>query len=617
MARAKTTKAPKSVGTKIGVARSSEKAGKDAVSAVEVADFTRDFAALIDEGTSLVRALEELQKRQSNATLKRVIGEVNAGVQAGQTLSAVLKEHPAVFDQAYVAAVRLGEVNGNLDMMLHGLAHGDDVLSFDDAVKFLGTSKPTLYRLLKQGDVKGLKVGRQWRFRKADLIAHMERKPTGIASAPRRDLEKEIAHLAGELQKLGVEPPALEGTKALLAEEAASEDEQKVHQLVKSFFLIALHSNAGDIHFDPQRDHVLVRLRIDGVLHELRRLPLSLMQPVIDRLKVMADLNVEEKRLPQDGRIHLHHQEKDRDYVVMTAICPSSYGESVVLRVLAQSQGLVELDQLDLEADHLAQLRNWLRRPHGLVLVTGSTGSGKTTLWYGCLHEINAPEMKLVTVEDPVECALPGAVQVHVDRKAGLTFSSVLRAFLRQDPDVIAISEIRDSETGELALQAASMGHTVIAGLPANSAVDAVLKLRDLGLEPLLLSNALLGVSAQRLARRLCGNCKEESVDFGLPPALRKTARAAGFVIPKNAKWSRGRGCAQCRQTGFRGRIALYELVTWNAALSDALARGASHEELTAINIESGSVSLLADGLRKAAQGKTSVEEVMRVLAIT
>jgi type IV pilus assembly protein PilB len=333
----------------------------------------------------------------------------------------------------FINALGWAKVNGNVDRMLHGLVQNYEILSFDEAVKFLGTSTPTLYRLIKQGDVKGMKVGRQWRFRKADLVAYMERKPTGIAAAPLQELEEQIAHFAVELQKLGLTPPAEESTKSTNSSEAAPTDEQKVYQLVKSIFMIALHTRASDIHFDPQRGDVLVRLRSDGVLQELHRLPRGLMQPVVDRLKVMADINVEEKRVPQDGRMHLKYN--DKDYDLRVAVCPSAFGESVVLRILDQTNVLIALDQLGFEESNLARLREWLHRPNGMVLVTGPTGSGKTTVLYSCLNEINFPDRKIVTVEDPVEYSIPGAVQVHVTRKVGLTFATALRSFLRQDPD--------------------------------------------------------------------------------------------------------------------------------------------------------------------------------------
>lgn len=588
-----------------------------AVSPEEVADFTREFSARIDSGVSLVRMFTDMAQQQRNEHFKSIIEEINNALQKGSPLSSAMARYPEVFDKPYIDAIRMGEVNGNVDRMLHGLVESYEMLSFDEAVKFLGTSTPTLYRLLKQGDVKGLKVGRQWRFRTPDLVAYMERRPTGIASAPLKDLEAEIEYFAGELQKLGLEAPAIQSIKSVDADESAPPDEQKVHQLINSIFMFALHTRSSDIHFDPQRDHVLVRLRNDGVLQELHRLPSSLLQPIVDRLKVMADMNVEEKRIPQDGRIHIYHKAQEKEFDMRVAVCPSSFGESVVMRILDPSNVMISLDQLGLQEQDLARLREWLHSPNGMVLVTGPTGSGKTTVLYSCLNEINFPDRKIVTVEDPIEWIIPGAIQVRVARKVGLTFASAVRAFMRQDPDIIMAGEIRDRETAEIAAQAALSGHLLLSTMHVNSAAEAVLRLRDMGLEPFIIAACLTGISAQRLARRICNNCKEEFVAaHQLPAAVRKLARDGGYPVPQGAQFYRGRGCETCRQTGYRGRIPLYELMSWSEPLTTAFIGGASREELTYLAIEGGMKTMLADGVRKAAQGETTIEEVQRVLGV-
>jgi type II secretory ATPase GspE/PulE/Tfp pilus assembly ATPase PilB-like protein len=360
----------------------------------------------------------------------------------------------------------------------------------------------------------------------------------------------------------------------------------------------------------------VLRFRNDGVLQEIRRMPARLFNSLAGRFKVMADLNPAQRDLPMDGRIHIHF--KDKKFDVRLATCPSVYGESIVMRILDQSNAQVALEQLEFTPDDLETVRKWLHRPNGMILVTGPTGSGKTTLLYSCLNEINLPDRKLITIEDPVEYSLPGVVQTYVNRKAGLTFAPALRAFMRQDPDIVMAGEIRDLETAEVAAQIALTGHLMLSTLPVNSAVDAVLRLRDMGLEPFIITASLVGASAQRLARRICPNCKEEAASgTEIPPRVRKLARDGGYPIPKDVQFSRGRGCDVCRQSGYRGRIPLYELMSWSEPLATAFIGGASREELTYLAVEGGMKTMLADGVQKAAQGETTIEEVQRVLGVT
>jgi type II secretory ATPase GspE/PulE/Tfp pilus assembly ATPase PilB-like protein len=344
-------------------------------------------------------------------------------------------------------------------------------------------------------------------------------------------------------------------------------------------------------------------------------MPARLFNSLAGRFKVMADVNPAQRDLPQDGRMHIQH--KDKQFDVRLATCPSAYGESVVMRILDQSNVQVALEQLQFAPEDLERLRGWLNRPNGMVIVTGPTGSGKTTVLYSCLNEINLPDRKIITIEDPVEYALPGVIQVHVNRKAGLTFATALRAFLRQDPDIIMAGEIRELETAELAAQAALTGHTLLSTLHVNSAIEAVLRLREMGLEPFIISASLVGVSAQRLARRICPNCKEEAASGAeIPAPVRKLARDGGYPIPQGAQFYRGRGCDTCRQTGYRGRIPLYELMSWSEPLATAFIGGASREELTYLAIEGGMKTMMADGVRKAEQGETTIEELQRVLGV-
>jgi type II secretory ATPase GspE/PulE/Tfp pilus assembly ATPase PilB-like protein len=288
------------------------------------------------------------------------------------------------------------------------------------------------------------------------------------------------------------------------------------------------------------------------------------------------------------------------------------------MRILDSSQVMVTLEQLQFDSDNIARLREWLHRPNGMILITGPTGSGKTTTLYSCLNEVNLPDRKILTIEDPVEWNIPGMVQVHVTRNVGLTFAAALRTFLRQDPDIIMAGEIRDLETAEIAAQAALTGHLLLSTLPVNSAVEAVLRLRDMGQEPFMIAASLTGVCAQRLARRICTNCKEEaSRETQLPAPVRKLAQDGGYAVPRDAQFYKGRGCNSCRGTGYRGRVPLYELMSWSESLGTALLAGASREELTRLAVAGGMQTLFADGMRKAVQGQTTVEEVQRVLGVS
>lgn len=349
-------------------------------------------------------------------------------------------------------------------------AQADDILSFDEAMEFLGTSQPTLYRLLKQGAVQGLKVGRQWRFRRADLVAYMERKPASLSQTAQSEADAELAFLH---QKLGRELP-------LPTEDTL--EESKTVALVNAILSIALEAGASDVHFEPKSKGLLIRHRVDGVLHEIRTLPEPLCSPVVNRLKTMASMDLNEKRLPQDGMIALKYQ--DKNLTTRVASCPSGFGESITLRLIDPTSIQVSIERLGYYPEAFAILNNWLQAPNGLVLITGPTGSGKTTVLYSCMGKIADETKKTVTIEDPVEITLPHTTQTHVDRKSGLTYATALRAFLRHDPDIIMIGEITNLETANAALYAAITGHLVLASMHTDSAAGTITRLIDLGVEP-------------------------------------------------------------------------------------------------------------------------------------
>lgn len=478
----------------------------------------------------------------------------------------------------------------------------EDLLNIDEAVKFLGTSKPTLYRLLGQDEVKGLKVGRQWRFRKADLTAYMERSPVAFAAAPKQDLERELTFFAGEI---GQKEPEFSG-------DAEAKTIRLAHQIIR----LAIETKASDIHLDPTAKDVLLRFRVDGVLHETRRLPAGVREALTAQLKMMADMDVSEKQLPQAGRIPVRHEEKDLDLQV--ASIPSIWGEALTLRIQLRGVMLARLDTLDIMPGDLKNIRDLLHQPNGVFLATGPAGSGKMTLLYSCLLEIGDLQKKMLTVEDPVEHALPHTTQVRVNKKTGLTFAVALRAFLRQDPDVILVGEMRDLEVAKLVVEASLAGHLVFSSLQTSDAPSALLRLLDMGVEPHLVTSTVGGVVAMRLCRRLCGHCKEP-VDVSEETTLSYVAQLAaegGYAIPVGAVFQRGRGCEQCRDRGYMGRIALYEVLTMGETLVQAVLRRASVEEMTEIAVANGMQTLLADGIRKAVEGQTTIDEVLRVVMV-
>ena len=478
----------------------------------------------------------------------------------------------------------------------------EELLSLDEAVKFLGTSKPTLYRLLGQDEIKGLKVGRQWRFRRADLTAYMERGPVAVAAAPKEDLDMELSFFADQLSE--PEP------------DQSGDPEAKTVRLAHKIIQLAIQSKASDIHLDPNADDFLLRLRVDGVLQETRRLPASTRESLTAYFKTMAELDVSEKKLPQDGRIPVRHEGKDYDF--RAAVLPSMHGESLTLRILARQDVLLGLDRLGITPEDLAQIRALLHRPNGIIVATGPNGAGKTTLLYSCLQEVAGVGTKTMTAEDPVEFLLPYTTQTQVNRKAGLSFPGILRSFMRSDPDVILVSEMRDPETALLAVEVSLTGHLLLTALHAGDAPSALMRLMEMGIEPYLVGATVAGVIATRLVRRVCEGCKQ-AVDLSATPTLAYVTRLAaegGYEIPAAAAFVRGAGCEHCRGRGYRGRMGLYEVLPMTEDLAEAVLRRAPAEELADIAMERGMRTLLADGVRKAAEGLTTLEEVMRVVTV-
>ncbi|MGH3104714.1 MAG: GspE/PulE family protein, partial [Gaiellaceae bacterium] len=383
-------------------------------------------------------------------------------------------------------------------------------------------------------------------------------------------------------------------------------------RLVNSVIFQAAEDGASDVHFEPQEDALAVRFRIDGVLQEVQRIPKRMTPGVTTRLKVLAKLDIAERRKPQDGRISLNAAAAGRMLDIRVATLPTVEGEKVVMRLLDKSRKPPTLEQLGLSEEMRDTLSRLIMRPTGALLVTGPTGSGKSTTLFAALTQIHRPEINIITVEDPVEYRLNGVNQVQINNRAGLTFASALRSILRSDPDVVMVGEIRDSETAKISIEAALTGHFVMSTLHTNDAPSALTRLNEMGVEPFLTGAAVTGVLAQRLARKLCNHCCEmyqPSVDELLKARVSPDVAAAsdGMVF------YRKRGCPRCNQSGYKGRIGVYQLLSMTEQLQTLAAAKATREEIERAAISEGMRTLWDDGIAKVASGLTSIEELARV----
>ncbi len=402
----------------------------------------------------------------------------------------------------------------------------------------------------------------------------------GVAS-PAGELEEDVTHL----RDLALEAPVVRLVNLLLEE--------------------AVNADASDIHIEPFESALRVRYRIDGLLYDQEAPPRRLQAALTSRIKLMAEMNIAERRLPQDGRIRITTQGRRIDIRVSTI--PTVHGESIVMRLLDRSSVFLPFERLGLASAMAEDLGRLIRRPHGITLVSGPTGSGKTTTLYAALDKINSPDKKIITIEDPVEYQLTGVNQIPVNPKIGLSFANGLRHIVRQDPDVIMVGEIRDLETADIAIQAALTGHLVFSTLHTNDAPSAVTRLEDMGAEPYLISSVLAGVLAQRLVRRVCAQCREAYLP---DPA---DLLAIGHTDTRGVELSRGRGCEACRGTGYRGRTGIYELLAITEEVRSLILRKAPAGAIRRQAVETGMTTLGEDGWTKARAGVTTVEEVVRV----
>lgn len=393
--------------------------------------------------------------------------------------------------------------------------------------------------------------------------------------------------------------------------EEISSQEGPIAKLVNSILVDAVKRGASDIHIEPTEKNVRVRFRIDGVLHEIMFIQKRFQAAIVSRIKIMSDMDISERRIPQDGRIKANIKGEVYDFRVSTL--PGVFGEKVVLRILGRGSISLSLESLGFSEHNYERYLKMLKTPYGIILVTGPTGSGKSTTLYASLNMINSPDINIITVEDPVEYQLPGIHQVQVNPKAGLTFASALRSILRQDPDVVLVGEIRDEETARIAIQAALTGHLVLSTLHTNDAPSAVTRLIDMGIEPFLISSSLLGAVAQRLVRTICPNCKapyeptKEEIE-----AIKATL---GDIDLSNVTFYKGKGCPKCNGKGYKGRTAIHEIMLMNDEIRDLVLKKASRETIKEVARKHGMVTLREDGMQKVLKGMTTVEEVMRVTA--
>ncbi|OFX13187.1 MAG: type II secretion system protein GspE [Armatimonadetes bacterium RBG_19FT_COMBO_69_19] len=387
-------------------------------------------------------------------------------------------------------------------------------------------------------------------------------------------------------------------------------EEAPVVRLVNLIISQAIADGGSDIHIEPHRRSLQVRYRVDGVLHDVMAPPRGVHQAMVSRIKIMANLDIAERRIPQDGRIHVVIENKEYDLRVSTL--PTVFGEKVVMRILDQSTARLGLNKLGFAAAMMQVWEELASKPYGMVLVTGPTGSGKTTTLYSTLHKINTSDKNIITVEDPVEYQLGRVNQVQVNVKAGLTFANGLRSFLRQDPDIIMVGEIRDRETAEIAIQASLTGHLVLSTVHTNDAPSATTRLIDMGIEPFLITSSVIGVLAQRLGRTICSHCKESYI----PPVEALHRLGLTPETGEEIVFYRGKGCDRCKGSGYKGRVGIFELMVMSDGIRDLILKGASANDIRDLAIAEGMKTLREDGILKVLEGITTVDELLRIVFV-
>jgi excisionase family DNA binding protein len=502
-------------------------------------------------------------------------------------------------------------------------ADSGDLLSMDDAAKFLGVSKPTLYRFLSSGELKGIKVGRQWRFRKEDLAAYLGRE-SGASDASTEEIDEELGFIQGRVNLAGQQSAPLE----------SDDSDGKLRALANDLIKLAILLKASDIHIEPVREadsaYLLIRVRVYGALHELRRMPAAVGEMLVTRLKMLADIDLNTKVAPQEGRIPIllpADPEKQpatppSRYNVIAQTLPTAHGEAITMRIMEVPKEMTaSLDELGFSEEQLLNIRDWIKRPRGIIVGVGPEGSGKTTPLYAMLKEIAGPAVKTFAFADPpVEIPYVTPITISTMYPEAQRPVDTLRAMYRGgDPDVVFYDAVNDSETARLIVEIGIAGHLVLTTIEAPSFSAAGEKFAGDSIEPLLLTRALVGIIVQRLALKICPNCTEKVATDPNDPSfqrIQEMARAGGYDLPDDAVFSHGRGCPECRGRGWRGRVGIFQVIPWNETLSQALLSGATGAEIERIAIESGSPTVLADAIRKAAEGVITIDEAIRVGAM-
>ena len=603
--------------------------------------FWRMVAKDLKSGTTLVSTLEHAKTRAAGNDLEQVAQALIQDIKSGNSLSEAMASHESAFSRSVLTMVRAGEAGGVLDVIAGRIAEGLQDKSFllpdaaprkeDDPVRYwrafgrlLSSGVPILEALeLIVLEVAGPKLGeatqamRQAVLDGKDLSTVLRALPDVFPDEIRvaaelgeqnGDLDQQAFRIADALEAddLGslVPDPAL-----LRAQREGGADESPVVKTLNLIIMQAIRDRASDIHFEPFEEKLKVRYRVDGVLHEMQPPPPHLASPIISRIKIMADMDIAEKRLPQDGRIKLSIEGKTYDLRVSTV--PTLFGERVVMRILDREALLLDLDHIGFLDDQLATVRELCHLPNGIIISNGPTGCGKTTLLYSMLHEADRERCCVMSVEDPVEYLLEGVAQIRVDPKRGLTFARALRSILRQDPDVIMVGEIRDLETAQICVQCSLTGHLLMTSLHANTSPGAIKRLLDVGVEPFLINGTLAGVISQRLVRVLCPDCKQEAkpAPHSLPPAAVEFIRESGdatFYAPK--------GCDACKGMGYRGRTTIHEILVPDDRVREAVAAATDLAGICNAALAAGMKPMLSNGLQRAAAGITSIQEVCRVV---
>ena len=437
-------------------------------------------------------------------------------------------------------------------------------------------------------------------------------------AAAKEEVEKAISEqysqeIVGEVGEALAETEVYKKTRTVDSQQIGQIiKEAPIAKIVSTILEYAVTSRASDVHIEPQEDRVRVRYRIDGILYDKLSLPKNVQDAVISRIKILSEMKIDEHRLPQDGRFNFKISNEEVDLRI--SVLPTSQGEKIVMRLLRKSGGIPTLDELGLSGSSLRNLETAILRPHGIILVCGPTGSGKTTTLYSILAKLNTTRVNIMSLEDPIEYELPGINQVAVNSAVGLTFANGLRAFLRQDPNIILVGEIRDNETNGLALQAALTGHLVFSTIHTSNAAGALPRLLDLGAENFLLASTINAILAQRIVRKICDNCKEQYVP--LPQILEEIKKILGRIYPQtqtNIKLSHGKGCDQCAKSGYLGRIGIFETLPVTPKIANLVLENADSAIIEREAILEGMITMKQDGYLKVLQGITTVEEVLRV----